>query len=161
MKAKRNKKIGEAMADISLSREKILYTILGESLADRLFFYFHGTVDFDYDENGDGAFIECNLPTLFASLCLFIEHAGGTPVSLRMCAHDDVAEIRMSLRESRPLPEKEIYENALLGGMAYSRNEDGISLFLPLSREMLLHLFTNREALTAKLDVLANSFGIL
>ncbi|MBR2611580.1 MAG: hypothetical protein IKC72_00800 [Clostridia bacterium] len=161
MKTKRNKKIEEAMASVSLAREKILYNVLGESLADRLFFYFHGTVDFDYEEDRGGSFIECNLPTLFSALCLFIECAGDTLATVRMHAKEDVAEIRMCLHEGRELPEKEIYESALLGGMEYSREAHGISLFLSLSREPILNLFANRETITAKLDIIAKSFGIL
>ncbi len=155
------KKIQETLQGTTLEREKYLYNVLGESLADRLFLYFHSTVDFAYDENGDGAFVECNLPYLFASLCLAIESAGTNLFSVRMSADESYAEIRLVLScEGKP-PQKEIYENAILSGVEYRENKDGISLFLPLTREVVLHLFANRESLLQKLNFLAKSFGIL
>ena len=143
----------------TLQREKLLYNILCEALAERLFFYFRGTVDFDYDDNGDGAFVECNLHLLFSTFCLSCESA--TKTHIHISARGEMCEITFTVPEGTRLDEKQIFENASLGAMSYERRENGFTLSLPISYEAVLPLFASHERLTEKLDALAKMFGIL
>ena len=128
MNTERTKQIQEFLKTSTLEREKFLFHDLGEILAERLFLYFHGTVDFDCDEKGDGAFVECNLPHLFAILCLCIENATSSLGSIRMCAKEDLAQFSLVFTEKVSLPEREIYENACLCGIGLEFLENEISL---------------------------------
>ena len=161
MKSKKNKKIGDALSTMTLEREKLLFNVLGECLADRLFLYFRGKVDFDYDEGGDGAYVECNLPCLFSILCLCIEDAPVASAQIRMLGKEECAEIHITGRDTKELDRRQIFENAALGGIELSWSDDALTLYLPIKREAILHLFANREGLLAKLDRLAKEFGIL
>ena len=161
MKPKKQSKIQKALSGISLVRERFLFQSLGDSLADRLYHYFHGTVDFDYAEEGEGAFVECSLPYLFASLCLAVQSARTDLVHIRMYARGDTAEIVIKTKDGVTLPRQQMYEYASLGGMMLEPKEDGVALHLPLKREATLHLFTNREGILSQLDRLFQLFDIL
>ena len=155
------RKIEDVLRTTSLSREEFHYNDLGESLAERLFLYFHGTVVFDYDKRGQDAYVTCNLTCLFSCIALAAESAGSALLHIHMLAHEEGAEIQFSLKEDKPLPVKELYEYTCLGGMEFEIREKGISLHLPLRREIVLHLFTNHRSLLTKLDILAKKLDIM
>ena len=146
---------------VTLEKEKLLYNILCEALAERLFFYFHGSIHFDYDDNGDGAFVECNLHLLFSTFCLYLSGEYAREARIHMSVKGEMCEISFALPEGARLDEKQIFENASLGAMMYERCQDGFSLLLPVSYEAVLPLFANHETILQKLDALAKLFEIL
>ena len=78
-----------------------------------------------------------------------------------MFGKEECAEIHITGRDTKGLDKRQIFENAALGGIELSWSDDALTLYLPIKREAILHLFANREGLLAKLDRLAKAFDIL